>query len=173
MHELLTDEDNIITSCSDLNIHHGEEKTLLCIVDDYYSEFTIVGCNTLYDIAYYTSANKLITKAQRICPEEWMLMKIRILDPENLPYDIEYGDKVYVFFDLGFFFEADTMQKAVDHIEGIFQMGWANDIDEFAVVTGIKLRDEMNYRLAGSMNTFDGLLAERSPEVNENLSSCR
>ena len=164
-----TNEHEVITSCDDLNDYHGEERLLLLINEDD-QQITMVGCETIHDMSYYIVKDEML-KNDDSTPEEWILLKARILDPEDLPYDIELGACVYVIYEDDVLFRAETMKEAVNYIEGIFQIGWTVYIDDFAVVSGFELNDGMKYRLREFIDTFGELLAEEGPEVNENLSA--
>jgi hypothetical protein len=164
-----TNEHEVITSCDDLNDYHGEERVLLLVQEDD-QQITMVGCETIHDMSYYISKDELL-KNDDSDPEEWILLKVQILDPEDLPYDIEFGTCVYVIYEDDILFRAETMKEAVDYIEGMFNMGWSVYIDDFSVVSGLELNVEMKHRLKEFIDKFDELLAEGSPEVNEELSA--
>jgi len=140
-----TEEHEVITSCDDINDFQGEERLLLLIMDEY-NELNIIGCKTIYDIAYYAIKNGIIGR-DNIDPEEWMLIKAYILDPEDLPYDIENGTCVFVIHEDGILFKGESMQEAVDHIEGFFQMDWTASIEDFAVVSALELGSKIKYRI--------------------------
>jgi len=163
-----TDEHEVITSCDDLNDYHGEDRLLLLVQEDD-QQITILGCKTIHDMSYYAAEGGVL-KDSDSAPEEWILLKSHILDPENLPYDIEFGTCVYVMYEDDVLFRAETMKEAVDYIEGMFKIGWTVYIDDFAVVSGFELNDRMKHRLKELTDTFDEVLAEGGPELDEDLS---
>jgi len=158
MHGVLTHEHEVIKSCEDMNDYQGEERIVLIIPDED-SDLTIVACETINDIAYYVAQDKLI-KDPDIGPDEWILLRADIQDPEDLPYEMERGNCVFVIYDDAVLFRGDTMQEAVNYIEGTFKMGWPVDISDFAVLSALELRHKIKERLVRLIGTFDELLEE-------------
>ena len=169
-YDVTTKPDDIITSGEDANCRIGDEIFILFIGNE--QDFAVLGCNTIHDIGFYAAKHDFLQNIEGSDDQNsWILIRARILDPENLPYEIEYGDCVYVIFDDEVLFRGEDMASATNHIEGMFKL-WDIEIDDFAIVTGCELPLGAKNRLLDKIEMFNDLKKEGLLDLdNEALSS--
>lgn len=129
---------NIKTSTKDLvmgvkEINGRIGDTLYLVICDNDGDVVTLGANCIKDVIFYADRFKVLDKDML---KETTILKVRIEDPEDLPYEISDTESVYVIFDDWELMQFDSMKKAVDHIEENFIIHTEAEIDMFTVMIG-------------------------------------
>ncbi len=144
-----TDLTHVILATDEINRFIGKH-ILLLIVDDPHGSISIVGAERLLDTAFYAAYFNAINS--KIDPEEWSIIRGEVLDPEDLPYNLNMGQKAFVLFSDWHFTKCDSMADVTTSIESMFEAIKDTKIKDFAVITGNTLGGGVKKRMAESID---------------------
>ena len=170
MLQVSTEDHEVISTCDDLNDYQGEERVMLLIPGNKERDFAMIACETLYDVAYHAVQDGgMMDAVDDADIEEWVLLKIHILDPTDLPYNIESGrgNCVYIIFDDELMYRAETIEEATRYIEGFFKSKMVVNIEDFAVMSASKLHIHMVHRLKDLIDMFESCLPPEEEETKK------
>lgn len=124
----------VIINTLDLNDNVG--RTLFFgIAEATQSTIDIIGANRLGDAVFYAAYFSIFGNE---VPDEVLILRATIEDPEDLPYEIKDGDSAFVIlFDE--IYEFESMSEAINSIEESFALYPRLEIKDFCVLTGRKL----------------------------------
>ncbi len=134
---------NIIMSIDELNAKEGE-KSHIMIVDDH-TNMTIVGCECLSDIIFYSDYFHKFDKP--IDPRDIIVMRALIADPTDLPFRLPLSANVFVLQDELGIIKFEFMSEATEHIETMIASCKDMEIEDFAVLIGIELSGIIKARI--------------------------
>lgn len=87
------------------------------------------------DVPFFAAYFKTF-KGSEVEPGKRMFFHGRIMDPDNLPYEIEAGQHVFVLFEDWFIQVFETMAKAVEFINDMFARCSVDDTSNLMVIIG-------------------------------------
>ena len=91
-------------------------QAYIILYNDIY-DISSVACTKIFDLPFYTAKYKILP--EKIDESKFKLLNAFVLDPENLPYELKSGSKVFVIYNNWSFNEFDNIQSATEKIEHI------------------------------------------------------
>ncbi len=135
---------NVMMNISELNARQGGKKPCIMLVNDN-ADMTIVGCDCLSDIIFYSDYFRIFDKP--INPEHMTVMRVLIADPTDLPFTPPLAASVFVLNDEFGISKFGYMHEATDYIEAAIATYTYMEIEDFAVLIGIELSDIIRARI--------------------------
>jgi hypothetical protein len=113
-------------------------KRVLLVIHHAGVDLEIIGValdeGRLQDLPSYAAKNRSISFD--LNETSFTLMSAVVLDPENLPYEINAGEEVFVIYDEWNFNGYSTMEAAARNIEYTIGMRTNSQIEDFIVLVG-------------------------------------
>jgi len=101
------------------------------------TDVEVIACPRLYDLPYYAVENKMFPKT--VDEESLMILSVAVLDPENLPYEINSDEEVFVIYDEWDFNRYDSVVAVTKNIENIIKTYPNASIEDFIIMIGREL----------------------------------
>jgi hypothetical protein len=128
---------DIAMDISELNIREGERMCVL--IADQPVGMTIMGCNCISDVIFYSNYFNRFEKLLRL--EDLTIVKALIADPTDLPFNLLPASSAFVINEKSGIKKLDSMEEVTQHIELMLSMFEDINIDDFAVLIGVELSD--------------------------------
>jgi hypothetical protein len=144
--EVKTPALDLVMGVSEINSRIGDEMWIM--IAERPHDIDIMGANCINDIAFYAHHFKAFGSG---LPEQMAIFKVKIEDPENLPYEISGQDFVYVIYNDCELRQFESMEEASAAIEEIFKMYAEAEIDMFAVMVGHELSGKVTEMFLSKM----------------------
>jgi hypothetical protein len=126
---------NVIMSIYELNSNEGEKLCVIAADDG--QNMTIMGCECLSDIIFYSDYFHRFDKS--IDPENLTVMRALIADPTDLPFCLPPAASIFILNDNVGMEKFDYVYEATEYIEDIMGVWPRMEIKDFAVLIGIEL----------------------------------
>ena len=111
----------------------GKEIFLFCAKAE--KSIVFMGCESLKELGDYMEELLPSVDFGRMNPENCALIRGDLLDPEYLPYELDYGDEAFVLFNDWSLHRFSKMEAVTSFVE--FAIASSSvDIDRFAIISG-------------------------------------
>lgn len=108
----------------------GQKVTIA--LSDNQLDIAICVCKDAYDLPYFASKNKGFPST--LNSYNFVIASAVVLDPENLPYEIENDEEIFIIYDGWDFTRYNTMEAAVLNIEYVLARYINSEIDDFTIL---------------------------------------
>lgn len=133
--DIKTLPEDVAFGLDELIMFMGQRVTIILYDTGY--DISATACKKLYDLPFYIAVDNKLPKY--IVEESLIMISAVILDPENLPYELDLGEEAFVVYDEWDFNRFDDMEKVVDKVEETFRKYNESSIDDFIILAGIEL----------------------------------
>jgi len=127
-----TNPDDVVYDVEDLTKFTGLRIAMMMYNDGI--DIHITACEAAYDLPFYVAKNKAFPT--RIASEDLITISVIVLDPENLPYEINDGEEVFVIYNGWNLSRHGSMEEAVHDVEVTIDAYIRAEIDDFVVLVG-------------------------------------
>lgn len=134
---------NITMSVAELNGKEGERPYIMVVDDN--ADMTIIGCDCVSDIIFYSDYFHKFDKP--IDPEDLTVIRALIANPADLPFRLPPAAGAFVLHEELGINKFKFMYEATDYIESIMDILKDAVIEDFAVLIGIASSDIIKARI--------------------------
>ena len=100
-------------------------------------DITATACEKIYDLPFYTAVDN--KTPNDVGEEALILFSGTVLDPENLPYELDVREEALVIYDEWDFARFDDMESVVGKVESTFETFNESSINDFVILSGTEL----------------------------------
>jgi len=133
--EIRTLPEEVALGLDELIMFMGQQA-VVSLYDTGY-DITAAACEKIYDLPFYIAADNKLPKC--IVEESLILISATVLDPENLPYELDALEEAFVIYDEWDFGRFNSMEKVVGKVEETFETFGESSIDDFIILSGTEL----------------------------------
>jgi len=140
--------DRITTAVSEVVLKHFhlravyDCKGVFLLVEDGHTETTLIGCKTLHDLVYWAARFKVFEKS-KVEPEDRILFRGVVVDPEDIPYSVLGMTQTLVLIQDWSLDLCSSVKEATKAIERLFEMVPGLTMDEVTVVVGREMSEKI------------------------------
>ena len=133
--DIRTKPEDVAFGLDEMIMFMGQRITVVLYDTGY--DITATACEKIYDLPFYAAVdNKL---PQHVNEEALILFSGIVLDPANLPYELDVKEEALVIYDEWDFTRFDDMKSVVDKVEATFETFDESIIDDFVILAGTEL----------------------------------
>ena len=140
------------------------QRIIVVLYDTGY-DISATACKKLYDLPFYVAADNKLPK--HIAEESLIMASAVVLDPENLPYELDSGEEAFIIYDEWDFNRFDDMEKVADKVEETFRTYDESSIGDFIILTGVELLSRPKLALMRRIETWREAAWEELSELSE------
>jgi hypothetical protein len=133
--DIMTKPEDVALGLDELIMFMGQ-RIIVALYDTGY-DITAAACERVYDLPFYMAAdNKL---PQYIDVDSLILLSAIVLDPANLPYDLDDAEEAFVIYDEWDLSRFYSMERVASKVEETFETYNESSIDDFIILAGTEL----------------------------------
>jgi len=133
--DIKTKWEDVAVGLDELIMFLGQRTGVLLY--DSSTDIEAIACDRVHDLPYYVVENKMFPKD--IAEECFIILSVTVLDAEDLPYEIDPDEELFVIYDEWDFSRYDNMAEAVRNIEYTIKTYPNAVIEDFIVMVGREL----------------------------------
>ena len=160
--DIRTSPEDVAFGLDELIIFMGRRVTIVLYDTGY--DISATACKRLYDLPFYIAVDNKLPK--HIAEESLIMVSATVLNPENLPYELDPGEEAFVIYDEWDFNRFDDMGKVADKVEETFRTFDEPSIDDFIIFTGIELLSRPKLALMRRIESWRDMAQEELDELS-------
>lgn len=165
--DIRTRPEDVAFGLDELVMFMGQRVTVVLYDTGY--DISATACKKLYDLPFYIAVDNNLPK--HIAEESLIMLSAVILNPENLPYELDFGSEAFVIYDEWDFNRFDDMEQVVNKVEETFRIYDESSIDDFIILTGVELLSRPKIALMRRIESWRDMAWEELKELNEGVSN--
>lgn len=138
--DILTKPENVAISTEDLVLKYSGQRVSVLLYDNG-TDVSLIACQRFFDIPFYAVRERAMPKDA--LEESFIIILVTVLNPENLPYEIEKDEEVFLIYDGWDFTRYPNMEDATTNIEEVLQNYTGAKIEDFVVLVGKEMHSRV------------------------------